>query len=101
MRPRPSGNHEFLATSVKTEADAVVKPECENISDESRLVVYSDCSEVDDEETELEDAEVEAGHKRFSVAEMNPNPRPSGNYDFLENPVKTKTDAVVMESDQA
>ena len=29
---------------------------------------------------------------------MNPNPRHSGNHEFLENPVKTKTEAVVMES---
>ena len=101
MGPRPSCRREVHASSVKTKTDAVVKPEIETVSDESRIVVNSDCSEADDEMTELEDAEVEAGHKRFSVAEMNPNPRPSGNYDFLENPVKTKTDAVVMESDQA
>ena len=62
-------------------------------------MVIRDCSEADDEMTELEDTEVEAGHKRFGVAEMNPNPRPSGNYEFLESPVKTMTDAVVVESD--
>jgi hypothetical protein len=39
-------------------------------SDESRLVADSDCSEADDEETELEDMEVEAGYERFGVAEM-------------------------------
>ena len=30
---------------------------------------------------------------------MNPNPRPSGSHELLENSVKTKTDAVVVESD--
>ena len=30
---------------------------------------------------------------------MNPNPRPSGSHEVLENSVKTKTDAVAVESD--
>jgi hypothetical protein len=72
----------------------------------------ADCSEADGEGTELE---VEAGHKRFGVAEM--NHRHSGDYESricmdvactvlctmvvmakLKNPVKTKTDAMVMGS---
>ena len=56
MRPRPSGRHKFLAISVKTETDAVVvKPECETVPDESRLIVDRVCSEADDDETEFED----------------------------------------------
>ena len=45
-----------LAVSVKTETDAVVvKPECETVPDESRLIVDRVCSEADDDETEFED----------------------------------------------
>ena len=58
-----------------------------------------DFTENDDEETELEDTVVEAGYERFGVTKMNPNPRPSGSHEVLENSVKTKTDAVVVESD--
>ena len=49
MRPRPSGRHEFLAIHVKTKTDTVVKPKCETVSNENRLVVDRDYSEVDDE----------------------------------------------------
>ena len=51
----------------------VVKPECETVPDESRLIVDRVCSEADDDETEFEVTEVKAGYKRFDVADMNPN----------------------------
>ena len=36
----------------------VVKPECETVPDESRLIVDRVCSEADDDETEFEDTEL-------------------------------------------
>ena len=52
----------------------MVKPEYEIVYGESRIVLNSDCSEADDDMTELEDTEVKAGHERFGIADMNPNP---------------------------
>ena len=98
MRPRPSGSHKFIDNSVKTDA-VVMEPEFETNTDENRtLLECEDYADVD-QYTELGDMEVEDGYKRFGVAEMNPNHRPNGSHEFLENFVRKETDAVVVESD--